>query len=99
MTHSIHRRLLVPALALCCAAVASVPVQAQAPAAPPIDTTGTIDSLPPITVEPPVLDLGFMAPRAGGKGTVMLRNTGDKPLTISAVTPSCKCTKIGRAHV
>ena len=42
MTHSIHRRLLVPALALCCAAVASVPVQAQAPAAPPIDTTGTI---------------------------------------------------------
>jgi hypothetical protein len=57
-----------------------------------VDTSGVIDALPPISVEPPVLDLGFMAPRAGGKGTVVLKNTGDKPLTIAAVTPSCKCT-------
>jgi Protein of unknown function (DUF1573) len=71
---------------------APTPAAAPAQAAPPIDTTGTIDALPPITVEPPVLDLGFMAPRAGGKGTVTLKNTGDKPLTIAAVTPSCKCT-------
>jgi len=39
-----------------------------------------------------VLDLGFMAPRAGGKGSVKLTNTGPAPLTIAAVTPSCKCT-------
>ena len=74
---------------------AALPVTSPTPpasAAPPIDASGVIDSLPPISVEPPVLDLGFMAPRAGGKGTVILKNTGDKPLTISAVTPSCKCT-------
>jgi hypothetical protein len=38
------------------------------------------------------LDLGFMAPRIGNKGTVTLTNTGTTPLTIAAVTPSCKCT-------
>lgn len=74
---------------------ANMPAQA-APAAPtgapPVDATGMIDSLPPIKVTPEVLDLGFMAPKAGGKGTVQLLNVGDKPLTIAAVTPSCKCT-------
>lgn len=48
--------------------------------------------LPPLSLEPAVLDLGFMAPRAGGKGTVKLTNTGPEPLTIAAITPSCKCT-------
>ncbi|HAQ67484.1 MAG TPA: hypothetical protein DCR70_07095 [Phycisphaerales bacterium] len=69
--------------------------QAAAPApaaAPPIDMSGTIDSLPPLSIQPPVLDLGFMAPRIGNKGTVTLTNTGKTPLTIAAVTPSCKCT-------
>ena len=73
---------------------ANMPAQA-APTeagAPPVDATGLIDSLPPIKVTPEVLDLGFMAPKAGGKGTVQLLNTGDKPLKIAAVTPSCKCT-------
>ena len=50
------------------------------------------DSLPPITVEPPVLDFGVMAPRAGGKGSVRLTNSSASPLRIVAVTPSCKCT-------
>jgi hypothetical protein len=54
--------------------------------------SGTIDSLPPLSIQPPVLDLGFMAPRIGNKGTVTLTNTGTTPLTIAAVTPSCKCT-------
>lgn len=53
---------------------------------------GAKDELPPIRLTPGVLDLGFMAPRAGGKGTVTLTNTGSAPLTIAAVTPSCKCT-------
>lgn len=72
---------------------ASGQVAAPAPAAaPPIDMSGTIDSLPPLSIQPPVLDLGFMAPRIGNKGTVTLTNTGKTPLTIAAVTPSCKCT-------
>lgn len=48
--------------------------------------------VPPLNLEPAVLDLGFMPPRAGGKGTVKLTNTGSEPLTIAAITPSCKCT-------
>ena len=72
---------------------ASGQTAAPAPAAaPPIDMSGTIDSLPPLSIQPPVLDLGFMAPRIGNKGTVTLTNTGKTPLTIAAVTPSCKCT-------
>ncbi|MFM8640125.1 MAG: DUF1573 domain-containing protein [Planctomycetota bacterium] len=90
---SVVRSLLFPALmATACVPVAraQAPVPpAPAPAAPA--ATSTAD-LPPIAIEPAVLDLGFMAPRAGGKGSVTLRNTGTAPLTIAAVTPSCKCT-------
>ena len=78
-----------PAVAVPASGQTAAPVPA---AAPPIDTSGTIDSLPPLTIQPPVLDLGFMAPRIGNKGTVTLTNTGTTPLTIAAVTPSCKCT-------
>jgi hypothetical protein len=78
-----------PAVAVPASGQTAAPVPA---AAPPIDTSGTIDSLPPLTIQPPVLDLGFMAPRIGNKGTVTLTNTGKTPLTIAAVTPSCKCT-------
>jgi len=105
MIRSTHACLIFTALSLCLApagpTMAQAPTAPTAPAAPaappapttpPIDASGVIDSLPPISVEPPVLDLGFMAPRVGGKGTVILKNTGDKPLTIAAVTPSCKCT-------
>ena len=82
-----------PARAPAVPAPASGQVAAPVPAvAPPIDLSGTIDSLPPLTIQPPVLDLGFMAPRIGNKGTVTLTNTGKTPLTIAAVTPSCKCT-------
>ena len=78
-----------PAIPVPASGQAAAPVPA---AAPPIDTSGTIDSLPPLSIQPPVLDLGFMAPRIGNKGTVTLTNTGTTPLTIAAVTPSCKCT-------
>ena len=72
--------------------VAGLPQTPPAPAAPAVAPGAAVDSLPPIEVTPAVLDLGFMAPRAGGKGTVTLKNTGTTPLTIVAVTPSCKCT-------
>ncbi len=74
-------------------AAPSAPVAAQqAPSMPVAQAAAAKDELPPIRLTPGVLDLGFMAPRAGGKGTVTLTNTGPAPLTIAAVTPSCKCT-------
>lgn len=42
--------------------------------------------------EPASMDFGFLPPNTAGEGTVVLRNTGDKPLTINLVQPSCKCT-------
>jgi hypothetical protein len=68
----------------------ATPAGSQAPAVtlPP----GTQLGLPPITVDPPILDLGFMAPKAGGKGAFKLTNSSGQPLKIVAVTPSCKCT-------
>ncbi|MFO0962393.1 MAG: DUF1573 domain-containing protein [Phycisphaerales bacterium] len=95
----------VAALSLVCSATAfSAPLQSGAPAAPaqgapaapaaapPVDTGDMIDALPPIKLTPDAIDLGFMAPKAGGRGTVTLTNTGTKPLKIAAITPSCKCT-------
>lgn len=88
------RACLLASLAFTCAPAWGqapvAPAVAPAPAAP--QAPASADGLPPIVVEPPVLDLGFMAPRVGGKGTVTLRNAGTAPLTIVAVTPSCKCT-------
>ena len=90
-----------PASAPAAASPASAP--AQAPAAPvqdaavaasvtPPAASAVVDELPPIRIDPPTLDFGVMAPRAGGKGSVTLTNTGSVPLRIVAVTPSCKCT-------
>ncbi len=73
---------------------ATVPAAPAAPAgAPPaVSAAAPSDEVPPLQIEPPLLDFGIMAPRAGGKGSVRLTNTGSVPLTIAAVTPSCKCT-------
>jgi hypothetical protein len=71
----------------------AAPAAAPAPAAPPVDAGAAMDpGLPPLRAEPAVLDLGVMAPRAGGKGAFKLTNVGDRPLRIGAVSPSCKCT-------
>lgn len=65
----------------------------QAPVAPPVVVTDGMDAgAPPLRAEPVVLDVGFMLPKVGGKGRFTLTNTSEKPLTIAAVTPSCKCT-------
>ncbi len=60
---------------------------AAAPAAP-------VQSAPPIRLDPPSLDFGFVAPSSASTGTVALVNTGATPLKILAVQPSCKCTTI-----
>ena len=74
------------------AAPQAAPPAAPAPA-PQVDGGAAMDpGLPPLRAEPAVLDLGVMAPRAGGKGAFKLTNVGDRPLRIGAVSPSCKCT-------
>ncbi len=45
-----------------------------------------------IVAEPTVLDLGDMATGETKSGTVTLRNTGDRPMTVRDSTTSCGCT-------
>ena len=49
---------------------------------------------PPISIEPPILDFGFIAPDTPVRGSVKLINRGDKDLLILAAEPSCKCTTL-----
>jgi hypothetical protein len=67
-------------------------VAPQVVAPPAVVTDGMNAGAPPLRAEPVVLDVGFMLPKVGGKGTFTLTNTSDAPITIAAVTPSCKCT-------
>ena len=53
-----------------------------------------VQGMPPIRLEPPVLDFGFVAPSSASTGVVKLVNPTDAPLKILAVQPSCKCTTI-----
>ena len=95
------RRSAITAILFLHACVESAPV-AQVPAATPAGTApgaprvvvpeGMNAGAPPLRAEPVVLDVGFMLPKVGGKGTFTLTNTSDAPITIAAVTPSCKCT-------
>jgi len=50
--------------------------------------------LPPIRIEPPMLDFGFITPNAKVQGSVKLQNTSSEPITILAVQPTCKCTTL-----
>ncbi|MBX3354470.1 MAG: DUF1573 domain-containing protein [Phycisphaeraceae bacterium] len=59
---------------------------------PEPDEDGMIDAPPPLEVDPPVLDFGFIAPRQQVTGKVKLWNRGRNPVRIIAVQPSCKCT-------
>jgi hypothetical protein len=53
-----------------------------------------VDGLPPVRVEPEVLDFGIVPPSVEKEGTVRLVNTGNKELEILTVQPSCKCTTL-----
>ena len=50
--------------------------------------------MPPIQLDPPLLDFGFIAPGTEAQGTVKLTNTSQEPLTILAAQPTCKCTTL-----
>ncbi|MBP0612504.1 DUF1573 domain-containing protein [Chryseobacterium sp. cx-311] len=45
-----------------------------------------------ITFDNTVLDYGTVKPGADGNRVFTVKNTGDKPLIISSVKPSCGCT-------
>ena len=47
-----------------------------------------------IEFDPPILDMGFVAPNQGATGSVEMRNTGSRPIRILSVKPSCKCTTL-----
>lgn len=54
-----------------------------------------IDALPPISLDPPILDFGIVKPSEATQGVVKLINNGPKELEILTVQPSCKCTTLG----
>ena len=49
-------------------------------------------ALPPVRVNPSVLDWGTIGPNQAVTGSVKLQNISDEPQTILMVQPSCKCT-------
>ena len=63
------------------------------------DTTTTRSRKPPIVVEPPVLDIGYVSAGSTVTGEVQIINTGDKPIRILSSTPSCQCTSVELANI
>ncbi len=59
-----------------------------------VDDSEPVDGPPPIRIEPEVLDFGIVGPSETREGVVKLINTGDRPIEILTVQPSCKCTTI-----
>lgn len=59
-----------------------------------VDPDEPKDELPPITLDPPILDFGIVPPSETKVGVVKLINTGTKELEILTVQPSCKCTTL-----
>ena len=47
-----------------------------------------------LVIDPPLIDLGAIAPGSVQTRTFMLRNISDKPVTIVSAFPSCKCTTL-----
>jgi hypothetical protein len=81
------------------AAPQAVPAAPQlglaAPAAPTQEVAAeSVDEMPPIRLEPEVIDFGIVPPSVSKEGVVKLVNTGTKELEILTVQPSCKCTTL-----
>jgi len=70
------------------------PAPAAAPAVAEVVEDEPLDELPPITLDPPVLDFGIIPPAVTKEGVVKLINTGTKELEVLTVQPSCKCTTL-----
>ncbi|HMN96771.1 MAG TPA: DUF1573 domain-containing protein [Phycisphaerales bacterium] len=75
----------------------AAPDRPTPPRAPSVSATSplthaAVDAVPPIRIDPPSKDFGFVRPLTENKVVFKLWNQGDRPLEIAAVTPSCKCT-------
>lgn len=75
-------------------AVSPQPATAETNAAPQEGAVESLDELPPIRLEPEVLDFGIVPPSVSKEGVVRLVNTGTRELEILTVQPSCKCTTL-----
>jgi len=74
--------------------LASAP-QAARPAVPGAPGQQQQQQVPsPITVAPPLLDLGAVAPGSTNPGKFILINTSKAPVTVRDAIPNCKCTAI-----
>lgn len=62
--------------------VQTVPVQTQ------------VAELPPLQMQPPILDFGFIPPNTEVRGSVKLTNVSEDPMNVLAVQPTCKCTTL-----
>ena len=55
----------------------------------------TVPSEPaPVVFDPPAVDLGYILPNQTVNTIIQVGNTGDKPLKITLVKPSCTCTTL-----
>jgi hypothetical protein len=64
--------------------------QGAAPQAPNAATAAES----PLVIDPPLIDLGAIAPGSVQTRTFTLRNVSGKPVTIVSAFPSCKCTTL-----
>ena len=53
---------------------------------------GVIIGPPPLAIDPPALDFGFIAPGESKTGIFTLKNPNNFPLTIVTLQPTCTCT-------
>jgi hypothetical protein len=70
-----------------------MPVAASQP-----ETTNPVSRPSPIVFEPPVMDLGVLAPHEKVTATVQVRNPTNAPLKILDSRASCTCTAISLAN-
>lgn len=85
---------VTPATPSPAAAPPAVSPQQSPPTESQADPDEPKDEAPPITLDPPVLDFGIVAPSQTKSGSIKLINTGTKELEILTVQPSCKCTTL-----
>lgn len=53
-----------------------------------------VAELPPLQMQPPILDFGFILPNTKVQGSVKLTNVSEDPMNVLAVQPTCKCTTL-----
>lgn len=66
-------------------------------AAAAVQTAQQVTPPAPVSIEPPLIDFGKVAPGAKLPGKFVVRNVGNQPLTVKSVVPSCKCTDVNLA--